>query len=126
MIAAILIGISVDDAVHLLTHYQRTIRSGEPPNRAIRAAIHQSGRAIVTTSAALSLGFLTLMASAWETISSFGLFICLAILGALASTLLVLPALIFAFERAPQGIRELASAKITTPIPITGERSERD
>ncbi len=54
---------------------------------------------MVTTSLALSLGFLTLMASAWQTISSFGFFVALAILGALAAALFVLPALIFAFAR---------------------------
>jgi predicted RND superfamily exporter protein len=65
----------------------------------MKHAMHHSGRAIVTNSLALSLGFLTLMASAWQTISSFGFFVSLAIIGALISTLLVMPALIFSFYR---------------------------
>jgi predicted RND superfamily exporter protein len=39
------------------------------------------------------------MASAWQTISSFGFFVALGILGALVSTLFVMPALIFAFSK---------------------------
>ena len=62
-------------------------------------AIQHSGRAIVTNSLTLTLGFLTLMASAWQSISSFGFFVALAILGALVSTLFVTPALIFTFAR---------------------------
>ena len=99
MIAAVLIGIAVDDSVHVLSQYKRRRVEGEDPREAIRAAILHTGRAVVTTSLALSLGFLTLMASAWQTISSFGFFVALAILGALAAVLFILPALIFAFER---------------------------
>ena len=42
------------------------------------------------------------MMSAWQTVSSFGFFVALSILGALVATLLVLPALVFAF--APKGV----------------------
>jgi predicted RND superfamily exporter protein len=99
MIAAILIGIAVDDAIHLLSQYKIRRAQGDEPAQAIRAAVLHVGRAVITTSLALSLGFLTLMASAWQTISSFGFFVALAILGALGAALLVLPALIFAFAR---------------------------
>jgi predicted RND superfamily exporter protein len=102
MIAAILIGIGVDDAIHVLSQYKIRRDTGEGPTAAITHALHHTGRAVVTTSIALSLGFLTLMASAWQTISSFGFFVALAIMGALASTMFVLPALIFVFsERDP-------------------------
>ena len=43
------------------------------------------------------MGFLTLMMSAWQTIASFGFLVSIAILGALAASLLVLPAIVFAF-----------------------------
>jgi predicted RND superfamily exporter protein len=99
MIAAILIGIAVDDAIHLLSQYKIRRAQGDEPAQAIRAAVLHVGRAVITTSLALSLGFVTLMASAWHTISSFGFFVALAILGALGAALLVLPALIFAFAR---------------------------
>ena len=42
------------------------------------------------------------MMSAWQTVASFGFFVALSILGALAATLLVLPALVFAV--APRGV----------------------
>jgi signal transduction histidine kinase len=97
MVGAIVIGIGVDDSIHLLSRYRSLRLSGVSSVEAMRSAVAHVGRAIVTTSVALALGFLTLMASAWQTISSFGFFVALAILGALAATLFVLPALIFAF-----------------------------
>jgi predicted RND superfamily exporter protein len=99
MIAAVLIGIAVDDSIHVLHQYRLRRAAGEGPPEAIRGAVLHVGRAVVTTSVALSLGFLTLMASAWQTIASFGFLLSLAILGALAASLFVLPALIFAFAR---------------------------
>jgi predicted RND superfamily exporter protein len=121
-----LIGTGVDDALHVLTQYRRAFKLAASPERTIRRALHHSGRAIVTTSAALSLGFLTLMASAWETISSFGLFITLAILGALLSTLLVLPAVLLALERTRAAEPLSSHAGITTapPVPVRNRQLE--
>ncbi len=98
MVAAVLIGVAVDDSIHLLSQYQRRRKLGDDPGEAMRRAVRHVGRAVVTTSFALALGFLTLMMSAWATISSFGMLMALAILGALAAALLVLPALVFAFQ----------------------------
>jgi predicted RND superfamily exporter protein len=97
MIATVLLGIGVDDSIHLLDHYKRRRAAGRAPREAIREALLHTGRAVVTTSLALSVGFVTLIRSAWDTISSFGLSLSLAILAALLATLFVLPALIFAF-----------------------------
>ena len=112
MLAAVVIGIGVDDAIHLLAHYKARREEGDDPHAAIAAALQHTGRAIVTTSVALALGFLTLMMSAWQTVSSFGLFVAIAIIGALVSTLFVLPALIFAF--APKEDAALSPSKTHT------------
>ena len=103
MLAAVVIGIGVDDAIHLLAHYKVRREEGDDPHAAISAALQHTGRAIVTTSVALALGFLTLMMSAWQTVASFGFFVAIAIIGALVATLFVLPALIFTFTRGEKG-----------------------
>jgi predicted RND superfamily exporter protein len=108
MIAVVLLGIGVDDSVHLLAYYRGGRLRGESRQRAMREAIVHTGRALITTSLALSLGFLTLTASAWNSISSFGLLVSIAIAGALVATLLVLPALVAVV--APARDRALALA----------------
>jgi hypothetical protein len=106
MIATVIIGIADDDSLHILAQYKRRRKEGASPRAAIREAMLHAGRGVVTTSLALSLGFLTLMASAWQTISSFGFFVALAIVGALAAVLFVLPALIFAFAPGERSLAE--------------------
>jgi predicted RND superfamily exporter protein len=99
MVGSVVIGIGVDDAIHLLSRYRLERRTGMGAFAAMSEAIQHSGQAILTNSIALTLGFLTLLASAWQSISSFGFFVALSILGALVSTLFVMPALIFSFTR---------------------------
>ena len=98
MIAAVILGVGVDDAIHLLSAYRECRTRGLSARASIDAAILSTGRAVVTTSLALSFGFLTLMMSSWQTISSFGFYVSIALLGALAASLLVLPALISAWS----------------------------
>ena len=98
MLAAVIIGIGVDDAIHLLDAYRRRRLAGLSLDGAVREAVLRTGRAIVTTSVALALGFLTLMASTWQTISSFGFFVSITIVTALVAALLVVPALLYTFR----------------------------
>ncbi len=99
MVAAIVLGIAVDDSLHLLTHYRRQRNAGEDPASAIRLSILHVGRAVVVTSTAVALGALALVMSAWQTVSSFGFFVCIALIGALVASLFVLPAIIFTLQR---------------------------
>jgi predicted RND superfamily exporter protein len=111
MVAAIVIGIGVDDAIHLLCRYRALRERGDTVETAMRDALLATGPAIVTTSAALAVGFLTLRWAAWATISSFGLLVSLAIVGALVATLVVLPAIVFASAVS----RDRATEQQTTP-----------
>lgn len=117
MVAAIVIGITVDDSIHMLWEVRlqrRRLRYRE----AMHTAIVQCGRAIVTTSIALAVGFLTLTVSAWQTISGFGLCVSIAVTVALVATLLVLPAASFALAR-----HEPSRPGRTRSRPPTGEAS---
>jgi predicted RND superfamily exporter protein len=99
MVAAVVLGIAVDDAIHLLARYRRQRAAGEPPADAIEGAVLHTGRALITTSVALAVGFLALGLSPWQSVASFGLLSGAAILAALASVLVVLPALLHFGQR---------------------------
>jgi predicted RND superfamily exporter protein len=99
MVAAVVLGISDDDAIHFLTQYRRMRADGLDAGGAIEAAIVHTGRAIVTTSVTLALGFSTLALSPWKSVASFGLLSALAILAALGAVLVVLPAAIHGAAR---------------------------
>ena len=99
MVAAVVLGIAVDDSIHLLEQFRRRRRAGAPPGAAMRDAVRHVGRAVITTSVALALGVSALALSPWQSVASFGLVSAVAILAALAATLWVLPALVFAATR---------------------------
>ena len=103
MVAAVVLGIAVDDAIHLLDNFRRRHRRGTSPEIAIEQAALHVGRALVTTSLALTLGFTTLALSPWQSVASFGSVAAIAILAALVSTLVVLPALVQSLFRIRAG-----------------------
>lgn len=92
MVAAVVLGIAVDDCIHVLSIYRENRRAALSRSEAMRAAVLRVGRAVVTTSIALALGFFTLTLSSWSTIAHFGALAGVAILGALVAVVAVLPA----------------------------------
>ncbi len=103
MVGAIVLGIAVDDTIHFITHYRSERNAGAAPRDAIATTMRRAGRAIVTTSFALALGFFALTLSSWQSIASFGLLSGIAILAALAADLFVLPALILGLSPSAAG-----------------------
>lgn len=99
MVAAVLIGIAVDDTVHLLGEFYRRRAMGVHAVPAIEGAVLHVGQALLTTSVALAAGFFILTLSSWQSIASFGFLSGVAILGALAADLWVLPAIILLWYR---------------------------
>jgi uncharacterized protein len=95
MVAAVVLGISDDDAIHLMAQYRRLRAEGLATGAAVEGALVHSGRAIVSTSVTLALGFSTLALSPWRSVASFGALSALAILVALAAVLIVLPAVLY-------------------------------
>jgi predicted RND superfamily exporter protein len=99
MVAAILLGLAVDDAVHMLWRYAQARREGDDAVAASQRSLMETGRAVVTTSIALAVGFLTLNFSSWDSIAAFGVIAAIAVLCALVAAVLVLPALMASVGR---------------------------
>jgi predicted RND superfamily exporter protein len=94
MVAAVVLGLSDDNAVHLLTTYRRARSLGAPAPDAAIAAVRDEGRAVVTSSLALAAGFTVLGLAPWQSIASFGIVAAIAILASLAASLVLVPALL--------------------------------
>jgi hypothetical protein len=120
IVAPIAIGIAADDTIHFLTAYSRERRCGKEPIAALHGAISGVGEAVIATAIALSLGFLSMIASPMASIASLGLVSAIAIVGATLADLLVLPALIAAVatSRRLPALRAL-SARGADPPPAS-------
>ena len=92
MVASVLLGLGVDEALHLLSGYQRLRTEGLHRERAMDASLRELGRALFTTAGALAAGFLVLFFVPWKSLSSFGLVTGVAIGASLVADLLILPA----------------------------------
>lgn len=98
-IAAISIGIGVDDAIHYLHRYRQEKSAGCTTAEAIRKTHASVGVAMYLTSVTVMAGFLSLVLSNFIPNVTFGFLIALAMLVALLANLGLLPALIMAVAK---------------------------
>ncbi len=94
MVASVLLGLGIDEALHLLSGYQRFRAAGQAREHAMDAALREVGRALFTTAGALAAGFLVLFLVPWKSLSSFGLVTGVAVGASLLADLLLLPAVL--------------------------------
>ncbi|MFQ5666247.1 MAG: RND family transporter [Candidatus Binatia bacterium] len=94
MIAAISVGIAVDDTIHYLSAYRADLRRAATREAAIRNTVRTVGRPILITSVALSAGFLIVCLSNFQPIRYFGILASMTMAVALIADLLLLPALL--------------------------------
>lgn len=100
VVAAISLGIIVDDTVHFLSKYQRARREqGLAPAAAIRYAFSTVGMALLVTSVVLVAGFLVLAQSSFGINATLGLLTAITITIALFTDFFLLPPLLMAVDR---------------------------
>lgn len=95
VVAAMTMGIVVDDTVHFLSKYLRAIREQAlSAQEAVRYAFSTVGSALWVTSAALVAGFLVISTSSFELNSGMGLLVSIVVVFALVADFLFLPPLL--------------------------------
>ncbi len=98
MIAPLIIGIAVDDTIHLVTHYRMDLAKGMGMQKALNQTIKEVGQAVTFTTLVLGLAFAMLGFSDYLGLVKVGIFGSLSIFVALLCDLLFLPALIYVFK----------------------------
>jgi len=91
MVAAIALGIAVDDTIHFMVRYQRELRRTNQQRKAMARTIRKEAEPIVLTTIALVLGFGVLMLSSFIPIAHFGLLAAMVMIYALVADLLINP-----------------------------------
>jgi hypothetical protein len=99
MIAAIAIGIVVDDTIHLLYTYKRERLRGNAVDTSLRRAFSEVGLAVLTTTIILTVGFGSLLPARFIPTAYFGGLSALTVLAAAVADILLLPALILVLNR---------------------------
>lgn len=97
MVAAVALGIAVDDSIHFITHWKEERARGAGPAQAIASTLRVKGCAIIVTSAALMAIFSIFAFSSFPPVVDFGVLSASAFAAALVSVLVLLPALLRIF-----------------------------
>lgn len=97
MVAAVVLGLAVDDTLHSLGHLRRLVGAGErglAPDRAAVETLAETAPGHVSTSLVLALGFAVCALSSLVPVARFGALAALGLAGALAADLLLVPVLV--------------------------------
>jgi len=94
MIAGVVLGITVDDTIHLYHGYRERLKKGFSPVFAIARSFESSGRAVLAISVLLVAQFGLLAQSAFIPTANFGLMTAVGLLAGQVFELLLLPALL--------------------------------
>jgi predicted RND superfamily exporter protein len=97
-IAAITIGIAVDNTIHYLYRFKEFNKNNNVIN-AINLTNRSAGLAVFTTSVTIALGFSILSLSSFIPTVIFGIFTSLAMIFAMIGVLILLPSLIMLFKK---------------------------
>lgn len=99
MVAALGLGIAVDDTVHLLAHYFRYRRAGATAERAAIDTMSHIGTPAALTTLTLTCGFLVFLGAQFEPNYYFGILISVVVTLALLADLTLTPALLYWLDR---------------------------
>ena len=92
--ASAALGISVDDSLHFITWFQRSIAAGNSALEAVRTAYRHCAVAMIQTTIVISCGLYVFSWSGFQPIARFGKFMGILLILALIADLVVLPAIL--------------------------------
>ena len=99
MITPIMLGIAMDDTIHLVYKYRRSKTITGSPKSRMDSAMHYTGSALFSTTIALVGGFLIIASSATPSVSDFGILCAVTVAIALITDIFYLPALLKKFDK---------------------------
>lgn len=94
LVGSVSIGIGVDYAIHMITHFNHENRAGRGIRDSIAHALRISGRAIMINMVSVSLGFLVLLFSNLVPLQNVGLLVAITMFTSAAAAITLLPAVL--------------------------------
>jgi hypothetical protein len=94
LVASIAMGIGIDYSIHVITHFNDSLKKGSTVYKALEDTIGISGKAIVINVISVSAGFLVLLFSEMVPLQYFGLLIFLSMVGSGLASLTFLPVIL--------------------------------
>lgn len=99
MITPIMLGIAMDDTIHLVHKYRKSKRIKGTAEVRMNNAMHYTGSALLSTTIALVGGFLIIASSATPSVRDFGALCAITVAIALITDIFYLPSLLKKFDK---------------------------
>ena len=99
IVASIVLGIAVDDTIHVMTNYQRYLTQSQNPKNALIRLFSETAPALVITTSILCLSFACFLLASFIPNQNIGILLCLSLLLALICDLTLLPLILHDFVR---------------------------
>ena len=99
MIASIVLGVAVDDAIHFISYF-RKVKQGQETKSALLTTLSVKAKPIICTSLILASCLILFLLAPFPPIVSFGKLGFISIIGALVSTFFILPSLLWMQKKA--------------------------
>ena len=113
LVFSIAFGISVDDTIHFLAKYrQELISNGWKINKAVFAALRETGISMFYTSIVLFFGFSVFMSSNFGGTQALGGLVAVTLLMAMLANLILLPSLLISLQDTISNNKVLKKPKI--------------
>ena len=97
-VAAVALGLAVDDTIHFLTSFRREFARDRDYTSALERTLARTGRPILVTSVVLAAGFGAFLLSDFHPTRCFGLLVALTVTYAILADLILLPVLLLVFK----------------------------
>jgi uncharacterized protein len=111
LVASIAVGIGIDYSIHVITHFNDSIKRGASISHALKDTIGISGKAIIINVSSVSVGFLVLLFSEMVPLQYFGLLIFLSMVASGLAALTFLPVILILSHRRVQAIQTQVKSK---------------
>ncbi len=102
LVASIALGIGIDYSIHVITHFNHSMKETGDINKALEDTIMVSGKAIVINVVSVAAGFLVLLFSQMVPLQNFGLLVALSMIGSGLGALTLLPVILILTNRKKQ------------------------
>ncbi len=118
--SAILLGLGIDFAIHLVSRYREERASGQTPEAAIEATWGTTGPPCAIAGLTTAAGFFALLMTDFRGVSQLGLLLGVGVLACLALMLVVLPVLLLWLDPPPRRTGRLCFGEIRRPRLVIG------
>jgi uncharacterized protein len=99
LVASVALGIGIDYSIHVITHFNHSLKETGEINKAIENTIMISGKAIIINVISVAIGFLVLIFSQLTPLQNFGLLVTLSMIGSGLASLTLLPVILILSNR---------------------------